>query len=95
MQETPWLTFEESINRYRVQGTMFAERESLIPGPSEYKGVQARGTATVYSMDEGKSRVRLSGFYSYGWESTSRTGSWVLPLRGPCRLHPPEHRFGK
>ena len=35
MQETPWLTFEESINRYRVQGTMLAEREGLIPGPSD------------------------------------------------------------
>lgn len=35
MQQTPWLTFEESINRYRVQGTMFAEREGLIPGPSD------------------------------------------------------------
>lgn len=35
MQETPWLTFEESINRYRVQGTMLSEREGLIPGPSD------------------------------------------------------------
>ena len=35
MHETPWLTFEESVNRYRVQGPMFAEREDLIPGPSD------------------------------------------------------------
>jgi hypothetical protein len=35
MQPTPWLTFEESINRYRVQGPMFVEREELIPGPSD------------------------------------------------------------
>jgi len=35
MHETPWLTFEESANRYRVQGPMFAEREGLIPGPSD------------------------------------------------------------
>ena len=35
MQETPWLTFEESINRYRVQGQMLSEREGLIPGPSD------------------------------------------------------------
>lgn len=33
--ETPWLTYEESVNRYRVQGMMFAEREGLIPGPSD------------------------------------------------------------
>ena len=35
MHETPWLTYEESTNRYRVQGPMFAEREGLIPGPSD------------------------------------------------------------
>jgi hypothetical protein len=35
MHETPWLTFEESIDRYRVQGPMFAERVGLIPGPSD------------------------------------------------------------
>ena len=103
MQETPWLTFEESINRYRVQGTMFSERESLIPGPSDLgagllwkrpsfeihggvyngegygraeldkeKSVQARGTATVYSANAGESRVRVSGFYSYGWYAEDR-----------------------
>lgn len=34
--QTPWLDFEESIDRYRVQGTMFAEREALIPGSSDF-----------------------------------------------------------
>jgi len=34
--QTPWLDFEESINRYRVQGTVFSERESLIPGSSDF-----------------------------------------------------------
>ncbi len=43
MQPTPWLTFEESVNRYRVQGTMLAEREGLIPGPSDL------GAALVYT----------------------------------------------
>jgi hypothetical protein len=41
MHETPWLTFEESINRYRVQGPMFAELEGLIPGPTDL-GVSVR-----------------------------------------------------
>jgi len=103
MQETPWLTFEESINRYRVQGTMFSEREGLIPGPSDlgaglkytrqkfelhggvyngegygraeldkYKSVQGRGTVTVFSDDASRSRVRVSGFYSYGWYARDR-----------------------
>jgi hypothetical protein len=36
--QTPWLDFEESVNRYRVQGTMFSEREALIPGSSDFGG---------------------------------------------------------
>jgi hypothetical protein len=36
MHQTPWLDFEESINRYRVQGTMFSEREGLIPGSADF-----------------------------------------------------------
>lgn len=35
LHETPWLSFEESINRYRAQGPMFAERQGLIPGPGD------------------------------------------------------------
>ena len=36
MAQTPWLDFEESVNRYRVQGTMFSEREGLIPGSADF-----------------------------------------------------------
>jgi len=36
LHQTPWLDFEEGINRYRVQGTMFAEREALIPGSGDF-----------------------------------------------------------
>jgi hypothetical protein len=103
MQETPWLTFEESVNRYRVQGQMLAEREGLIPGPSDmggavlykrprfevhlgvyngegygraeidkFKSVQGRGTMTVYSNEGATTRVRVSGFYTYGWYAEDR-----------------------
>ena len=34
--QTPWLDFEESINRYRVQGQMFAERDGLLPSSSDF-----------------------------------------------------------
>ncbi|MDO8795340.1 MAG: hypothetical protein Q7J25_12040 [Vicinamibacterales bacterium] len=34
--QSPWLDFEESVNRYRVQGTMFSEREGLIPGSADF-----------------------------------------------------------
>jgi hypothetical protein len=36
LHQSPWLDFEESINRYRVQGTMFPEREGLIPGSADF-----------------------------------------------------------
>ena len=32
LHEMPWLTFEESVNRYRVLGPFFSERLGLIPG---------------------------------------------------------------
>jgi hypothetical protein len=35
LHETPWLTFEQSVNRYRVLGPFFAERLGLIPGPTD------------------------------------------------------------
>jgi hypothetical protein len=35
LHDMPWLTFEESINRYRVIGPFFAERLGLIPGPTD------------------------------------------------------------
>ena len=36
LHQSPWLDFEESINRYRVQGTVFPEREGLIPGSADF-----------------------------------------------------------
>jgi hypothetical protein len=36
LAQTPWLDFQESVNRYRVQGTMFSEREGLIPGSADF-----------------------------------------------------------
>jgi hypothetical protein len=35
LHEMPWLTFEQSVNRYRVLGPFFAERLGLIPGPTD------------------------------------------------------------
>jgi hypothetical protein len=36
LHQTPWIDFEEGINRYRVQGTMFTEREGIIPGSADF-----------------------------------------------------------
>jgi hypothetical protein len=35
INQTPIIDFEESINRYRVQGTVFSEREPVIPGSGD------------------------------------------------------------
>lgn len=34
--QTPWVDFEEHVNRYRVQGTVFSERERVIPGSGDF-----------------------------------------------------------
>ena len=36
LHQSPWLDFEESVNRYRVQGPVFPEREGLIPGSADF-----------------------------------------------------------
>jgi hypothetical protein len=114
MQETPWLTFEESINRYRAQGFMFSEREELIPGPSDvgasfrtgggdsleihvgvyngegherfekdkYKSVQGRVTVGPFTADSAASRLRVSGFYSYGKYAADRPRNVAIVMGG-------------
>ena len=50
LHETPWLTFEESVNRYRVIGPFFAERLGLIPGPTDLGvSVKAHGDRTEFT----------------------------------------------
>ena len=76
MQETPWLTFEESINRYRVQGQMLAEREGLIPGPSDlgaaavYKGSRLEAHLGVYN-GEGYGRAEIDKYKSVQGRGTA------------------------
>jgi hypothetical protein len=36
LQPTPWIDFEQSINRYRVQGTVFSERDALLPSSADF-----------------------------------------------------------
>ena len=77
MQETPWLAFEESINRYRAQGTFFSEREGLIPGPSDLGAsvdVTMRATEVqvgVYN-GEGYGRAELDKYKTVQARATFR-----------------------
>lgn len=44
MHETPWLTFEQSMDRYRAQAPMVVERRALVPGETDL-GLSVRASA--------------------------------------------------
>jgi hypothetical protein len=75
--ETPWLTFEESVNRYRVLGPFFAERLGLIPGPTDLgASVKATNGRTevhvgVYN-GEGYGQAELDRYKSIDGRATFR-----------------------
>jgi len=77
LHETPWLTFEESVNRYRVLGPFFAERLGLIPGPTDL-GASIKATTGhadvhvgVYN-GEGFGRAELDKYKSIDGRATFR-----------------------
>lgn len=69
MHDTPWLSFEQSIDRYRVQGPMFAERENLIPGQTDL-GVSVKSSVGFADVQvgvyngEGSGRAELDKYKS-------------------------------
>jgi len=77
LHETPWLTYEESVNRYRVIAPFLAERMGLIPGPTDL-GVSVRVTgenlevhAGVYN-GEGDGRAEIDKYKSIDGRVTFR-----------------------
>ncbi|MGH9258103.1 MAG: hypothetical protein ACRD3C_26375 [Vicinamibacterales bacterium] len=77
LHETPWLTFEESLNRYRVLGPLFAERLQLIPGATDLgASIRATGARTevhvgVYN-GEGYGRAEVDKYKSVDGRATFR-----------------------
>ena len=77
LHETPWLTFEESVNRYRVLGPFFAERLALIPGATDLgASIKATGARTqvhvgVYN-GEGYGRAEIDKYKSIDTRATFR-----------------------
>jgi hypothetical protein len=77
LHETPWLTFEESLNRYRVLGPLFAERLELIPGATDLgASIRATGARTevhvgVYN-GEGYGRAEVDKYKSIDGRATFR-----------------------
>jgi len=77
LHETPWLTYEESVNRYRVIGPFLSERMGLIPGPTDL-GVSLKVThenlevhAGVYN-GEGDGRAEIDKYKSIDGRVTFR-----------------------
>jgi hypothetical protein len=77
LHEMPWLTFEESLNRYRVLGPMFAERLGLLPGATDL-GASVKMTSGhtdvhfgVYN-GEGYGRAEIDKFKSIDGRATFR-----------------------
>jgi hypothetical protein len=77
LHETPWLTFEETLNRYRVLGPLFAERLELIPGATDLgASIKATGEKTevhvgVYN-GEGYGRAEVDKYKSIDGRATFR-----------------------
>ena len=78
MHETPWLTFEESVNRYRVIGPMFAERLGLIPGPTDV-GASVKATS-------GRTEVHVGVYNGEGYGQAERDK--YKSLEGRVTLRP-------
>jgi hypothetical protein len=77
LHQTPWLTFEESVNRYRVLGPFFAERMGLIPGPTDLGASvkMSAGTTEVHAgvyNGEGYGRAELDKYKSIDGRVTVR-----------------------
>ena len=75
--ETPWLTFEESVNRYRVIGPFFSERLGLIPGPTDLgASIKAtRGRTEVHAgiyNGEGYGQAELDKYKAIDGRATFR-----------------------
>lgn len=77
LHEMPWLTFEESLNRYRVLGPLFAERLGLIPGPSDLgASIKATTGRTEFHVGvyngEGYGRAEADRYKSIDGRATFR-----------------------
>jgi hypothetical protein len=84
LHETPWLTFEESLNRYRVLGPMFAERLELIPGATDLgASIKASGARTEFHLGvyngEGYGRAEVDKYKSIDGRATFRPFSADSP----------------
>jgi hypothetical protein len=77
LHEMPWLRFEESLNRYRVLGPLFAERLGLIPGATDLgASIKATHGYTEFHVGvyngEGYGRAEVDKYKSIDGRATFR-----------------------
>src|ERR1044071_7012231 len=80
--QTPRLDFVESINRYRVQGTMFSEREALIPGSSDF------GASYFTPLPGGYGEVHAGVYNGEGFGQPEANKYKSVQMRGTIRPLP-------
>jgi hypothetical protein len=77
LHEMPWLTFEETTNRYRVLGPLFSERLGLLPGVTDlgasikYAGERTEVHFGVYN-GEGYGRAEIDKYKSIDGRASFR-----------------------
>lgn len=77
LHEMPWLTYEETVNRYRVLGPMFSERLGLLPGATDlgasikYSGERTDVHFGVYN-GEGYGRAEIDKYKSIDGRASFR-----------------------
>jgi len=84
LQQTPWLDFEEGVNRYRVQGQMFAERDGLIPGSADF------GAGYFTPLPKGLGEVHVGVFNGEGF--TQAEANKFKSVQGRLTLRPLANR---
>ncbi|MEQ1760119.1 MAG: hypothetical protein ABL986_17520 [Vicinamibacterales bacterium] len=85
LHETPWLSFEESLNRYRVIAPLFAERLELIPGPTDL------GASVKLTRGRTEAHVGIYNGEGYGHAELDKYKS----IDGRITLRPFEEGEGK
>jgi len=82
VHQTPWLDFEESINRYRVQGQMFSEREPVIPGSGDF------GIGYLVPLPASYGEVNVGVYNGEGYTKAENNKFKSLQGRGTLRPFP-------
>jgi Phosphate-selective porin O and P len=81
INQTPWVDYEESIYRYRFQGTVFVDREGFL-FPSD------NGITFHYNFPRDFGDVQAGVYNGEGWAHSDPNGEKALQIRAAVRPVP-------